>query len=178
MEQFYFQYEWDPSLRRQARQEIQRQDYLQRIQLYSERIGVHGLVFGFVAPFTVFAWMMADRLAFAGASLFYDSLFSITYLIAVILGSLRFSYRSANFMQALSAGGPHWSQWLTILVIIFTPSLILLGMVDIVVPASVLFPLAITVHESCALIWDWAGRNRARRRLQKWNEDAGMTLSS
>src|SRR5215471_11355227 len=141
MEQFYFQYEWDPYLRRQARLEIQRQEYLQNIQRHRASIGAHALVFGFVAPFTIFAWIMADRLAFAGASLFYDSLFSITYLVAVILSSLHFSYRSANFMQALSAGGPHWSQWLTVLVIVFTPALILLGIVDIVVPASVLFPL-------------------------------------
>src|SRR5215472_290254 len=164
MEQFYFQYEWNPSLRRQARLEIQRQEFLRHIQLCRARIGVHALVFGFVAPFTLFAWIMADRLAITAVSLFYDSLFSVTYLVAVILSSLRFNSCSINFIQATLAGKRHWSQWLTVLVIIFTPSLILLGLVDIVVPASVLFPLAITVYESCALVWDSRERYRAIRR--------------
>ena len=168
MDQFYFQYEWSPVLRRRTRIEIEKVRLQQQLDVINVCVKIQVLCVLLITAVTPYGFLVIDKIEPLQSSLIYDAICFILVVcgFAQICARLRgASPESIRTMKNRKIESRWWPICITACLI---PIAVLATFIGLNIPGFAIYPVALAIHE-LIILGDYLRKHRrVVREMRGW----------
>jgi hypothetical protein len=171
MDQFYFNYEWTPALRRRARIEIEKIQRYHQLEAIDAWIRIDALCLVVMIILTVHGFFLLDQIEALQMSLVYDAIYLMLLTTALVQVGMRLNRLSRNSLKEVKNQRIRSRWWTILIAACLIPVNVAISFFGMSVPSFVLYPSALAVHELLILGSDFRQRRRVIREIHELQLD-------